>query len=291
MLHIVSAMAYGDCFITLSLLELLGESNDDWQLLGTAVTRQASRLLNKPVPVIELLPDRAAFYGIKEYGPWKAASDFFLLKGKLNKLAKRGDRFAFERPDIRNSLVRPYDCQMLCAPQTHNAYADRLAWFKALFGYEHVWEPLSKPSKPVQSVLINPCARFGNRWLDPVVLDNLIGIAASRDWDVTLLDPCKRYGSYSQQVYRYESELSLLEAVGLLRGSDLYIGPDSFFIHLAYYFRVPMFGFFFPYHHDFLVPGMEEKKNFTDFDSARKRMTLETSLLQFVEPCSSALQG
>lgn len=284
MLHLVTAMAYGDCLITLSLLEQVKSDADVWQILGTGVTARVSSLLRQPLPVIEMLPDKAAFYTFREDGPWKAWLDFISIKKSLSRFSKPGDVFAFERPDIRNTAVKPFNCQGIYAPQTHHAYDDRRALIQQLFGPMPEWAPVRRPTSPVRSVLINPCARYGDRWLAPEIIDNLIAIAAARNWSLTLLDPCRRYGDFRDRVERYESQTSLTDAAAMLRASDLYVGPDSFFIHLAYYYGIPLFGFFFSHYHDFLAPGMEQLGNFMDFNAACDRSTLEKGLMAFVAP-------
>jgi hypothetical protein len=283
MLHILSAMGYGDCLITLSLLEKLELASHEYQIVGTTVTERVSALLNKPLSIIPVLADAAAFYTIKQHGPWKALIDMVTVQQALGRLSRQGDTIAFERRDLRSVIIKPRGCHGIYAPQTHRAYKDRQALVRQLFGRVPEWAPTRKPGTTVKSILINPCARYGNRWLAHEIMENVVSIAAEQRWAITLLDPCGRYGTFSSQVSCYEREISLSEAAALLKSSDLYIGPDSFFIHLAYYYRVPFFGFFFSHYHDFLAPGMEQLGNFMDFEAARNRYSLEKKLMAFVD--------
>ena len=283
MRYLVSALAYGDCLITLSLIEQLRLDPVDYQILGTAITSRVSSLLHQPLPVVELMNDRAAFYAIKEYGPWKACTDFISLRQSLQRQSQSGDVLAFERSDWRTAALNPWGRRGIYPPQTHQAYNDRQSLIRQVFGHAPDWTPVVKPRTATRAVLINPCARFGNRWLAPEIIENVIAIATKNDWALTLLDPCGRYADYRPRVARYEHQSTLADAAALLKASDLYIGPDSFFIHLAYYYRVPLFGFFFSHYHDFLAPGMAELGNFTDFESARNRQQLEEKLMTFLK--------
>ncbi|MGH8461591.1 MAG: glycosyltransferase family 9 protein [Stenotrophobium sp.] len=282
MLRIISAMGYGDCLITLSLLERLGPVEREYEIVGTAVTARISALLNRPLPVVELLPDKAAFYTVKEDGPWKALQDWFSVNRSLRRLSRSGDIFAFERRDLRNRSVKPLRCVGVYAPQTHCAYNDRQTLVRELFGHAPEWTPAASPQNAVRSVVINPCARYRHKWLTPEILKNLMEIAAQRGWSVTVLDPCGSHAQFSGHA-RYIARPALADAAAILKSSDLYIGPDSFFIHLAYYYRVPLFGIFVPQNHDFQVPGMAQLGNCMNLDAAADRTALERTLSAFLD--------
>ncbi|MGH8540327.1 MAG: hypothetical protein ACRETW_07475 [Stenotrophobium sp.] len=281
MLQIVSAMGYGDCLITLSLIERLGITNPDFQIIGTAVTARVSALLNKPLPVVELLPDKAAFYTVKEDGPWKALADLFSVRRSLSRLSRPGDLFAFERWDLRNLAVKPILCRGIYAPQTHHAYGDRQTLIRELFGQAPEWVPANAPQKEIRTVTLNPCARYRHKWLTPEIIEHVIAIASQQGWTITLLDPSGEHEAYRDRV-RYVAKPSLAIAASMLKASDLYIGPDSFFIHLAYYYRIPLFGIFVPGNKDFRVPGMSQIDNFMDLNTARDGNVLEKKLMAFV---------
>ncbi len=282
MLQILSAMGYGDCLITMSLLEKLNSSVHEYQIIGTAVTAKVSALLHKPLPVIELLPDKAAFYTVKEDGPWKALKDLYSVRQSLQRLSHRDDIFAFERLDIRNRLIKPLRCRGIYAPQTHCAYNDRQTLVHEIFGQAPAWLPTEAPRNPVRSIVVNPCARYKHKWLTPEILQNILRVAEQREWSVTLIDPCGSHGRFSQST-RYIEYPSLTEAAAILKSCDLYIGPDSFFIHLAYYYRVPLFGVFVPGNQDFRVPGMDGLGNCMSLDIAKNYREFENALTKFLQ--------
>lgn len=281
MLHLLSAMAYGDCLVTLSQLEQLPPDARPYSLLGTAITGRISGLLHRPLPVTELLPDKAAFYTIKERGAVAAVQDFITLRRELAARAQPGDVFAYERPILRNRALHPRGCTAVYAPFGASAYEDRQTLVRELFGSAAAWQPCALPQRPVLNVLVNPCARYRHRWLSPAIIENLLVIAAQRGWNLTLLDPCARYGGLRERVARYETQLPLAAAAALLRDADLYVGPDSFFVHLAYYYGVPCFGFFHPDWLYFLLPGARERGNWCSFDQAEDRALLSRALGDF----------
>lgn len=283
MLHFVCAMAYGDCLITLSQLEQATASEDRWQLIGTGVTRRVSQLLRRPLPVAELLADKAAFYTIKERGPAAAVSDFLRVRAELKKRCAPGDRLAFERRDLRNSALIPPGCSGVFAPRSQSAYDDRRALVQALLGTTTDWAPVGAPALPVRRVTINPCARYRRRWLSRELIDNVVRLTQERGWQLTLIDPCGQYAAWASQVQTYLPRPDLTVAAQALRDSDLYLGPDSFFIHLAHYYRVPHFGFYYPDHQYFLTPGMRELGNFLGFGQAREYPLLEHGVRSFLD--------
>jgi hypothetical protein len=283
MLYVALAMAYGDCMVSLSLLEQLPGSVRPYRVLGTEVTQRVSQLLRKPLPVTVMLPDKAAFYTIKERGGVAALSDFITMRRFLASVAGPGDLLAFERQDWRNVLLKPAGCEAIYAPRGDSAYVDRQALVRRLFGVAEDWVRAPLPDRGVRSVLINPCARYRHRWLSDEILHNLFAIGERRGWTLVLVDPCAQYERFKGRVAHYVPRPALQSAAALLRAADLYIGPDSFFVHLAYYFRVPHFGFFYPDNLYFLTPGMVKLGNYCLFADAARREALDIALARFID--------
>ena len=279
---VVSALGYGDCLITLSLLEQSARLGSSPHILGTQVTAAVSGLLNQQLPVEVALHDAAAFYTVKSNGLRAGVSDWLRLRRKLADVSKPRDVIAFERNDIRTRSLLPCSRNGVYARYSGRVYADRQAWVAKITGTAPSWPALARPNSGMRTLLINPSARATNRCIAAATISHLLEIAKEQGWTVTLLDPCERYGTFRDTVTGYHPRPTLDQSAALLRATDLYIGPDSFFIHLAYYYDVPFFGFFFPHHHDFLIPGMEQAGNYLDFESARDRAQLQSALLRFV---------
>jgi hypothetical protein len=274
-------MAYGDNLITLSQLEHR-RRDGDWRILGTGVTRQVSSILRTPLDVIEILPDKAAFNSIKEYGIVAAARDFISVASDLREFSKMGDTLVFERRDVRNTLLTPRGRHMICPVRKDNAYHDRGVMVEKIFGRMRPWPHATIPQGRIRRVAINPCARYSHRRLSSATMDNVIRLCQERDWGLTVIDPCGQYETYAGRVEQYVRGPALPEAVTLLRQSDLYLGPDSFFMHLAYYFAMPHFGFFYLDNLYFMTPGMEEQGNWITFNNAQKYTRLAEAVDRYV---------
>lgn len=281
--YVVSLLAYGDSLITLSLLERIGAAQGRYQVIGSGVTCAVSQLMRQPPPITKLLEGEAALYTVKDNGIFRAAQDFKFLRTGFRKLAKPGDVFAFELPAGRSRALVPEGCGYEHPLASASVYDDRHQFISRLIENAGPWTPTARPATPIKRVLINPCARHSSRWLRPEVMESLLSIARRRDWHVTVLDPCGHHQVVRKHVDQYLTQSSLVDAAALLRESDLYIGPDSFFIHLAYYFRVPCFGFFLPHHLIYLLPGMRQLGNFIFFEQARSPAVLEKTLLHYVD--------
>jgi len=282
-IQFVSLMAFGDALITLSLLQKCQARGGEFRIIGTGVTRQVASLFAEEFPLVEVLADKAAFNTIKERGGVAAVRDFIAAAAGLRRLTRRGDILAFERADIRNRLLIPPGRTGSYAPYTSQVYEDRRTQMAALFGESSPWPVVSAPASPVERVLINPCARYRRRRLQGQVMDNVVALSRQRGWELTLVDPCAEYAGYAGQVDRYLSRPALAEAAEALRDVDFYIGPDSFFVHLAYHYRIPHFGFFYPDHLDFQPPGMYAAGNWATFTEAADPQKLPALIARYLQ--------
>lgn len=285
MKHFVCTLAYGDCLLTLSQLELRTGS-PDWRIIGTAVTRRVAELLDHPLPVHEMLPDKAAFNTIKERGISAAVRDYLHVRRELPRLTRAGDVLVFERAGWRNRGLVPAGRQAIYAQRSDSAYADRRDLVQSVFGGSFEWRAARRPADGVRQVLVNPCARYRRRWLSGAVVDNIIRLCAEHGWRLTLVDPCAEYGMHAASAARYIANPQLSEAAARLREADLYIGPDSFFLHLAYYYGVPHFAFFYTDNLYFMTPGMRELGNWATFAQAETYSELAPRVAAFA--CSGA---
>nr|MBV6630651.1 glycosyltransferase family 9 protein [Oceanococcus sp. HetDA_MAG_MS8] len=267
-------MAFGDALITLSVLERAREQGAQFNIIGTGLTRQVSEQMRFPLPIHSILPDKAAFNTVKERGVLAAVRDLGLAWWRLGRQTNPGDMLVFERDGIRNRLLVWPGRQGCYTPTGRSVYEDRRILLESLLGVQCPWPSLRLPQHSVRRVVINPCARYRERWLSSKVIDNVVLLAKERCWKITLIDPCGQYLQYSGRVDTYLAKPKLADAVQALLAGDLYIGPDSFFVHLAYYFNIPHFGFFQPGHLVFQPPGMRETGNWLAFDQVEKYQML-----------------
>lgn len=282
MIHVCSMLGYGDSLITLALLERLQPSAPAYRIFGTPVTSQASQLLARPLPVIKVLDQEISLYLIKARGSLRAMRDTLKFRRQVRAMTAAGDDLVFETAGRRAHLLTPAGRNAHVPDDSGHVYADRHKMLVRLFGPIEPWAPIQKPAV-VRRLVVNPCARHPERWITHEIIDVLLQIANRRGWSVTLLDPCERYAAFAKRVACYHQQLALPAAAALLDTADLYFGPDSFFIHLAYYKRVPSFGVFLSHWLKFMPPGMTEQKAFLSFEEARDPRRVEQVLLSYVD--------
>ena len=273
--YCLSLLGFGDCLITLSLLENLGQEAPP--VLGTGVTQQVNQLLNQPLQVESILPDVARFNTLRQSGLRAALVDFLQARKAVQRRLRAGDRALLERGDLRHRLLLPAGTQALAQEPSTSVYNARRQWLEQALGHPLQHRAPARPG-PIQHLSINPCARFRRRNLGPQIVQNILGLCRSRGWQLSLIDPTGEYASFAKDCVHYLARPALKDAVQLLRQSDVYLGPDSFFLHVAHYFGVPHFGFYYPDHLLFMTPGMEELGNWCTFQQAMDPAALEAGL-------------
>jgi len=262
-------MGYGDSLITLSLLERAGAAAQGIRVVGTGVTAAVAALLRSPVPLSQqLFGDVAAFYVVRERGALRAAADFARFR-RWSRGLGADDTLVFEKADWRHRwLVPPGRCRVLQVPRASTAYADRERLLRPWLG-EQPWPRSPAPNGVARRLLINPSARASARELGRPLLDEALRLAAEAGAEVCLLDPQGRHAGLKAQVQSYLHGAPLGEAAAALRESDRYLGPDSFFMHLAYYYGKPQLALFHPHNMYFLPPGLDQSGEYLHFAQAQ----------------------
>lgn len=283
MVYIFSILGYGDCLITLSLLEQQPDVvKTNWIVVGTKVTADVAKLMRHPLSVLSVLSDTASFYTIKEKGLLRAAVDVLAIRRWSKQMLKHDDVLVFEKEDWRNAWLVPKKINSIRqVPRQENAYIDRA---RAL---QEFCPPLTLPpcktlsNRPSQ-LLLNPSARHHSRTLKGPVIDAIIDAARNVRAEVCLIDIDGKFKEWRNQVALYRNSPELKESIALLEKTDCYIGPDSFFLHLAYYHKIPFFGFFYRQNMYFAPPGMINAGNYIYFDEAQDLSKLKAKLSAFL---------
>ena len=115
-------------------------------------------------------------------------------------------------------------------------------------------------------------------------IDSILHMVTEFGTEVCLIDVDGRYAVLQSRIHTYLRRPSLNDAVMALREADRYIGPDSFFMHLAYYFRIPFLAFFRPTDMYFAPPGMLKQGNYITFSDAAHKDQLRRKLRTFLLP-------
>jgi hypothetical protein len=250
MINILSILGFGDSLITAMTLELL-ESNMttekiDFRVVGNKNTVAVWKILGfNTVANVTIFEDVPAFYNFSESKLIDVFRDLCRFRLFLKTLPNK-DTLFFERPsDIRsNLLVKGLPLYSVYVSQKSNAYLDRAKVLGDIFSQKITFPGICNIKITAKSLLINPSARQRSRVLDFDTIRFVIEIALTFNIKVTLLDFYGELSFFEKKVTCYVFRPDLDQSIKLLKESDRYIGPDSFFVHLAYYFRVPQLAFF-----------------------------------------------
>ncbi len=288
MINILSVLGYGDSIITAMILELCGydsiNKNLDVRVIGNNNTAVVWNILGlQPHANIIAFDDIPAFYDLKNSNLVGIVRDFYQFRRILNTL-RDGDILFFEKPsEIRsNLLLKGSSLLPVFVPQKNNAYLDRAKVLGDLFSKKITFPEAHKPKCPAKSVLINPSARQKSRVLDFNTINILIEISCSLGVEVTLLDFYGNLSSFESKVAHYEYRPVLEKSIELLKNSDRYIGPDSFFVHLAYFFKVPQLAFFKSSWIYFCPPGLLDQDGVYYFEDINKHDLLKSKLIKLL---------
>ncbi|MGL2635797.1 glycosyltransferase family 9 protein [Helicobacter pylori] len=273
-MRIACLLALGDNLITLSLLkEIALKQQQPLKILGTHLTLKIAKLLEcekyfEIIPVFENVP---AFYDLKKQGVFLAMKDFlWLLKALKEHEVKR---LILEKQDFRSALLAKFIPITTPNKEIKNVYQNRQGLFSQIYGHVFDNPPYPMSLKNPKKILINPFTRENDR---NISLEHLqIVLKLLKPFCVTLLDFEERYAFLKDRVAHYRAKTSLEEVKNLILESDLYIGGDSFLIHLAYYLKKNYFIFFYRDNDDFMPPKNENflkahKSHYIEQDLAKK---------------------
>ena len=280
-----SILGYGDALISLQLLQQASPFPAPLRIAGTAITQDVQTAIKTDLSVTRVLPDHAAFFRIRAAGFRRCVEDIRAFRRWSESALSRDDSVLFEKRDFRNHLILGRCGARIIEPETtDSSYVDRKNMIERVTGRKLVLADCHRPAAGVRSVLINPSARARHREIPTDVMQNLVTIFRRRGIRVSITDPAKQFADISSLFDQYLGRLDLADAMALMRGHDLHIGPDSFFIHVAYYLRVPFFTIlpWLDFDFYFAPPGSKGLGNFIALPVARDPSKLELALGNFL---------
>jgi hypothetical protein len=282
----VSILGYGDALISLQLLQQASPLPAPLQIAGTGIAQEVqSTIIGSKFPLIEIVPDHAALFRLRKAGLRQSLHELLIFRKWAESALGPDDLVIFEKSDPRNHLILGRCNARTVAPKRMiSSYVDRQRMLEGLTGRGLELPDCAQPKSAPRSVLINPSARAAERELSPAVMRNLLELFRRRGMRVSITDPDSRFAGAKEQFDRYYGRLKLPAVTALLREHDLYVGPDSFFIHLAYYLRVPFitlvpstdFNFYFA------PPGSMRLRNFIAMSQTHDQAQLAKAISTFV---------
>ncbi len=206
-----------------------------------------------------------SFYDIRKNGLISALRDGVYFRSKLASEIniEKSDVLIFEKRDFRNKLIAYNKARIHEPIKRSGIYLDRKEVIESVLRESIGLRECVRLGVNPQTVLINPSSRRKEKAIAPLVLHTMIDYLNQKNMKITLVDPDGGYGHCRPSVCSYRGQLTMDEAADLLRQSDLYIGADSFFLHFAYYLRVPCLVIYNGKENlYFAPPGIEINRNY-----------------------------
>jgi hypothetical protein len=270
--------AYGDSVISLGLLDKL-PPGVGVVILGSQLSAEVARALSLTrFPIHQLVGNVAAFFDLKRAGPLNALMDLGLVRRALRDRLRAGDRLIFEHADWRNAAIAPPRIVRVVPQTGGSVYVDRHNMLCRLFGDLPALDQCRRASIPVRRVLLHPGARQRYKRLPSSFVHRIVACAHRCGIDVCLVDPEAAHPDIAWRVSRYLVRTSIDEVVETLGGVDLYVGADSFFLHVAYHIGKPMFAIVPSANKYFIPPGLAETGGMLTFGEAAQPGRLEHAL-------------
>lgn len=263
MIYVASLLGYGDSLITGAVLESAPDPLREFLTVGTAVTSAAWGFLrSRKTPdqvLFDHLPDFYWLRNVKRHGLKSLVQDSKRLHRWATSLHVE-DTIILERPAaFRHRLLFGSRARGIVEiPRRQGAYLDRSAVLRTYLGIRHSWWPAPQALAPAKHLVINPTGKARWRRLQPDLVARILGLARASSCSVTLIDVGGCYGRLEKHVDLYMRGPPLPRAVEMLRDADRYMGPDSFFTHLAYYLNVPQMSLFWRGNTYFIPPGLHD---------------------------------
>lgn len=255
MKYYLSLQALGDNLISLSSLAQL---NIRVNILGTKHTKNIIKLigLEDKFDIQVVFDDIPAFYDIRKKGLVKAIKDLYSFIRYIQKYQIL--EIIFEKKDFRSSLISLVTNAKIHYPDSLNlkVYENRKELIENIYQ-----QPISLNSyilkiDNLKRIVINPLTRVELRNIKKSHLSFIINELSKYDYEIYLIDIEKRYQEFENKVQYYLTNTTLEDVKQLIKKCDLYIGGDSFLIHLAYYLQKNYFMIFYRDNDDFLPPNI-----------------------------------
>jgi hypothetical protein len=289
MINILSILGFGDCLITGYILQGMGyQENDTFpkiRIIGTNNTIEVWKMLGfRSSPEAIIFKSIPAFYNMRGSPASSIVRDYLKFRNWLKFSVANDDVLFTETPiDWRTRfLSHGCKCSIVGVQRSATAYLDRANVLGGLLEREMNWPLIVRPQGVANRILLNPVARQINRCFDDSTIFLIIQLAKSFGIELVLLDYGGTLEKFKTLVDSYLQRPTLSDAINALKQSDRYIGPDSFFMHLAYLNGIPQMPFFQRGWTYFSPPGLLELGNVYYFDDILDTQKLKSALIKFL---------
>jgi ADP-heptose:LPS heptosyltransferase len=259
-LYYVALQALGDNLISLCLLK---ELNEDIEIIGTKSTSEICSLIvvGHQLSVDVLYDEIPSFYNFRKKSAFKIINDIIRFRRFVK--SKKVKTLIFEKNDFRIKILTfGLSVKTYSVDKFENVYLSRKKMLEECFGKKinfdfEFFEPTN-----YKTVLINPITRLKEKNITSEDLFKLICFLRQKSFFVQLVDYDGSYSKFNVCVDEYISGTSLSDISDLIKSCDLYLGADSFLIHLAYFYKKHFFIIFNHRNDSFLPPISLTLKNY-----------------------------
>ncbi len=245
---ILNFLALGDLVISHNVVTYYLESRKsnecDWMYIGSEENASLLKIISDKKIILKydsIIKATPPLFDLKKSSAQEIASSFFTLRNKLNSYRDANNTFFCEKKDYRYSLI--CNSNSIRWPQARsNIYSDRYnCFFSENIDMNNFSKPLAGCERYLKSILINPHSRIDSKELKENDL-MLILIILKYNFPaavISLFDFNGKYSNCYMHVSKIIDNSTMYNSINLLKNSSLYIGADSLFLHLAYYFGIP----------------------------------------------------
>jgi len=165
----------------------------------------------------------------------------------------------FEKKDLRSSLVVFFTNVQVYYPNDLNlkVYQHRAELISDIYKQKVSLNSYKLQLNTPKKIIINPLTRVEIKNIKHNHLDYIITKLAKYGYEIYLIDINDEYPEFKNKVQYYLTNTTLNDVKNIIDDCSLYIGGDSFLIHLAYYLKRNYFIIFYRDNDDFLPPNIE----------------------------------
>ncbi|NNN48620.1 hypothetical protein [Vibrio sp. 2-2(8)] len=257
---LVLLQAMGDNLISLNMLDQI---NEKFLILGTKHTYDIALLMESKLHErIHVLYDEIpSFYDIRNSNILNVVRDVI----KFRKFIKDNNvkKLVFEKSDFRVRLLTfGIDVSVLAPTDVKKIYGARKNLYSEYFREELTLLSCVSNYDDVKKILLSPTTRVSAKNITRTNLLDMISVLHANGFFVQLIDYDASFSDLENIVDDYYTNTSLYDVRNLIKNCDMFIGADSFLVHLAHYYRKQFFIVFNVLNTSFLPPGCVDIKNY-----------------------------
>lgn len=265
-MYYVALQALGDNLVSIYLLNQLDKKIN---VIGTKHTENIVQLveLEDNFDVKVIFDDIPAFYDIRNQGILKTIKDIFKFRKYIKK--QNIKELIFEKKDFRIMLLTfGLNVKNHSSNKYSNVYYNRKNLIREAYSKLVDIDDTISYEDNIHTILISPVTRLKKKNIVSEHLNVIVKFLKNNGFKIQLVDYSKEYNEFANKVDEYFVDTTLEDMKNLMNSCSLYIGADSFLVHLAYYCKKPYFIIFNQANETFLPPISKQVDNYIVIDES-----------------------